>query len=354
MSTLYSFPFPIPVDHTRVKLKDVDSSAPGAEYINANYIRQPTESEQNEMSSSSENLAQQNNNSSSSSASCNNTSATSNGSGTPTTYASINQQPTKNCQSCQLLGKPCSQCSLKANEVRVECAVFGLFIKFLTNSFPLLVQTQAKRIVDVPVAAAGRRLSHRRRTAPRNRRHRREGPLQDVHRDAGLPGEHDTGLLEHDLAGEHPRDSDDHQRDRAGQKEVRKVLARPAAEPGVGPGPGDLPQRDEHRRLHAAGVSAGVAGAGRAQDLPVPLPGVARPRRPVRSGLRAQLSAGRERAPGAAAAGGTRAGKIRVFVLPAIVKSSQFSILGPNLCPLFGGNRSHGNVHCDRYDSGPD
>uniref|UniRef100_A0A8D8CRM6 protein-tyrosine-phosphatase n=1 Tax=Culex pipiens TaxID=7175 RepID=A0A8D8CRM6_CULPI len=107
----------LPFDHTRVKLKDVDSSAPGAEYINANYIRQPTESEQNEMSSSSENLAQQNNNSSSSSASCNNTSsATSNGSGTPTTYASINQQPTKNCQSCQLLGKPCSQCSLKANE----------------------------------------------------------------------------------------------------------------------------------------------------------------------------------------------------------------------------------------------
>lgn len=105
----------LPFDHTRVKLKDVDSSAPGAEYINANYIRQPTESEQNEMSSSSENLAQQNNNSSSS---CNNSSSSSNGGSgtTPTTYASINQQPTKNCQSCQLLGKPCSQCSMKANE----------------------------------------------------------------------------------------------------------------------------------------------------------------------------------------------------------------------------------------------
>lgn len=116
----------LPFDHTRVKLKDVDNSAPGAEYINANYIRQPTESEQNEMSSSSENLAQQttNNNSSSSSVtSCNtsSSSSTANGScGTPgvtaTTYASINQQPTKNCQSCQLLGKPCSQCSQKANE----------------------------------------------------------------------------------------------------------------------------------------------------------------------------------------------------------------------------------------------
>lgn len=116
----------LPFDHTRVKLKDVDNSAPGAEYINANYIRQPTESEQNEMSSSSENLAQQttNNNSSSSSVtSCNTSSSSSTANGscgnpgvTATTYASINQQPTKNCQSCQLLGKPCSQCSQKANE----------------------------------------------------------------------------------------------------------------------------------------------------------------------------------------------------------------------------------------------
>lgn len=104
----------LPFDHTRVKLKDVDSTQPGAEYINANYIRQPTESEQNDMNSSSENLAQQqqqhNNNST------NNTPANN-----AITYASINQQqqqqqPTKNCQSCQLLNKPCSQCSMKANE----------------------------------------------------------------------------------------------------------------------------------------------------------------------------------------------------------------------------------------------
>lgn len=96
----------LPFDHTRVKLKDVDNSQPGAEYINANYIRQPTEAEQNEMNSSSENLAQQghqNNNSTS-----NNSSSI--------TYASINQLPTKNCQSCQLLNKPCCQCSMKANE----------------------------------------------------------------------------------------------------------------------------------------------------------------------------------------------------------------------------------------------
>lgn len=100
----------LPFDHTRVKLKDVDNSQSGAEYINANYIRQPTEAEQNDMNSSSENLAQQghHNNNSTSNTTSSNFSAI--------TYASINQQPTKNCQSCQLLNKPCSQCSMKANE----------------------------------------------------------------------------------------------------------------------------------------------------------------------------------------------------------------------------------------------
>lgn len=29
----------ISVDHTRVKLKDVDPNVPGSEYINANYIK---------------------------------------------------------------------------------------------------------------------------------------------------------------------------------------------------------------------------------------------------------------------------------------------------------------------------
>lgn len=29
----------ISVDHTRVKLKDVDPNVPGAEYVNANYIK---------------------------------------------------------------------------------------------------------------------------------------------------------------------------------------------------------------------------------------------------------------------------------------------------------------------------
>ena len=29
----------VSVDHTRVKLKDVDPNVPGAEYINANYIK---------------------------------------------------------------------------------------------------------------------------------------------------------------------------------------------------------------------------------------------------------------------------------------------------------------------------
>lgn len=103
-----------------MKLKDVDSTQLGAEYINANYIRQPTESEQNDMNSSSENLAQQQQH---------NNNSTNTPANNAITYASINQQqqqqPTKNCQSCQLLNKPCSQCSMKANEVgsdpSVEC-----------------------------------------------------------------------------------------------------------------------------------------------------------------------------------------------------------------------------------------
>jgi protein tyrosine phosphatase len=33
------------VDHTRVKLKDVDPNTPGADYINANYIKTEEESE---------------------------------------------------------------------------------------------------------------------------------------------------------------------------------------------------------------------------------------------------------------------------------------------------------------------
>uniref|UniRef100_A0A182JH09 protein-tyrosine-phosphatase n=1 Tax=Anopheles atroparvus TaxID=41427 RepID=A0A182JH09_ANOAO len=101
----------LPFDHTRVKLKDVDSSVPGADYINANYIRQPTEAEQNDMSSSSENLTQSgvgggllNNGSATGNATNNNSTNGTNGLG----------QPTKGCSSCQLLNKPCAQCSLKA------------------------------------------------------------------------------------------------------------------------------------------------------------------------------------------------------------------------------------------------
>lgn len=47
----------ISVDHTRVKLRDVDHNTPGAEYINANYIRTSIiDNETNYLSSSSESL----------------------------------------------------------------------------------------------------------------------------------------------------------------------------------------------------------------------------------------------------------------------------------------------------------
>lgn len=79
------------VDHTRVKLVDVDTTQIGAEYINANYIRQPSETDQCDMNSSStENL------SASLCAAC--------------TFA----QQQKNCQNCQLLNKTCVQCAMKS------------------------------------------------------------------------------------------------------------------------------------------------------------------------------------------------------------------------------------------------
>lgn len=79
------------VDHTRVKLSDVDTSTIGAEYINANYIRQPTEADQCDMNSSStENLSAQ------------------------LCAACTFSQQQKNCQNCQILNKTCVQCAMKS------------------------------------------------------------------------------------------------------------------------------------------------------------------------------------------------------------------------------------------------
>lgn len=79
------------VDHTRVKLIDIDPTKAGAEYINANYIRQPTEADQLcDMNSSSENLNSQ----------------------LCQSCTVANQQ--KNCQNCQMLNKTCVQCAIKS------------------------------------------------------------------------------------------------------------------------------------------------------------------------------------------------------------------------------------------------
>ncbi|XP_055923172.1 tyrosine-protein phosphatase corkscrew isoform X3 [Eupeodes corollae] len=80
----------LPYDHTRVKLSDVDRSIAGAEYINANYIRLPTDGDLNNMSSSSESL--------NTVSSC------------PACTAAYMQ---KNCQNCQMLNKTCVQCAMK-------------------------------------------------------------------------------------------------------------------------------------------------------------------------------------------------------------------------------------------------
>ena len=59
---------------------------------------------------------------------------------------------------------------------------------------------------------------------------------QDVHRDAGVPGQHEERLLADGVAGEQQDHRHDHQRARAWQAQVRKVLARRGE------------QRDLHRR----------------------------------------------------------------------------------------------------------
>ncbi|XP_054731113.1 tyrosine-protein phosphatase corkscrew isoform X2 [Anastrepha obliqua] len=85
----------LPYDHTRVKLLDVDKNLPGSEYINANYIRLPTDSDLNSMSSSSESL-----NVTGLVASC------------PACTAA---QMQKNCPNCQMLNKTCVQCAVKSS-----------------------------------------------------------------------------------------------------------------------------------------------------------------------------------------------------------------------------------------------
>ncbi|XP_037028783.1 tyrosine-protein phosphatase corkscrew-like [Bradysia coprophila] len=80
----------LPIDHTRVKLKDVDTTVPGSEYINANYIRQAIDTEQCDRTSSVENISIQ---------SCSGCTAT---------------QQQKLCQNCKMLNKTCVQCAMKA------------------------------------------------------------------------------------------------------------------------------------------------------------------------------------------------------------------------------------------------
>ncbi|KAH8419721.1 hypothetical protein KR009_001581 [Drosophila setifemur] len=82
----------LPYDHTRVKLLDVEHSVAGAEYINANYIRLPTDGDLYNMSSSSESL----------------------NSSVPSCPACSAAQTQRNCPNCQLLNKTCVQCAVKS------------------------------------------------------------------------------------------------------------------------------------------------------------------------------------------------------------------------------------------------
>ncbi|XP_039152682.1 tyrosine-protein phosphatase corkscrew isoform X4 [Drosophila simulans] len=82
----------LPYDHTRVKLLDVEHSVAGAEYINANYIRLPTDGDLYNMSSSSESL----------------------NSSVPSCPACTAAQTQRNCSNCQLMNKTCVQCAVKS------------------------------------------------------------------------------------------------------------------------------------------------------------------------------------------------------------------------------------------------
>ncbi|KAH8360738.1 hypothetical protein KR084_001608 [Drosophila pseudotakahashii] len=82
----------LPYDHTRVKLLDVERNVAGAEYINANYIRLPTDGDLYNMSSSSESL----------------------NSSVPSCPACTAAQTQRNCSNCQLLNKTCVQCAVKS------------------------------------------------------------------------------------------------------------------------------------------------------------------------------------------------------------------------------------------------
>lgn len=78
------------VDHTRVILRDVDNSLPGAEYINANYIR-PLDGDQNaDIMTSMASLENLN-----------------------ASYATLsNSHGNGKCVNCQLLNKMCVQCAI--------------------------------------------------------------------------------------------------------------------------------------------------------------------------------------------------------------------------------------------------
>uniref|UniRef100_A0A1A9VWP8 protein-tyrosine-phosphatase n=1 Tax=Glossina austeni TaxID=7395 RepID=A0A1A9VWP8_GLOAU len=93
-------------DHTRVKLIDVDHSVAGAEYINANYIRLPTDGEQSiNMNASQESL---------------------NAMMVTSCPACTAVQMQKNCPNCQILNKTCVQCAVKtATMLYSNCVTCG-------------------------------------------------------------------------------------------------------------------------------------------------------------------------------------------------------------------------------------
>lgn len=109
----------LPFDHTRVKITDVDTSVLGAEYINANYIRQYADNEHADgtaVDSCSPSLC----------------------------AACIFQQQQKNCPNCQILNRTCVQCAMKSTTIPINgnCTNCGKKTEYRNRRSDTYIATQ--------------------------------------------------------------------------------------------------------------------------------------------------------------------------------------------------------------------
>lgn len=142
-----TYTFLCTVDHTRVKLKDIDHSTSGSEYINANYIRQPLEHEAGDINSSSENLSSNSGSTTSLTGVCSNCTA-----------AALQ----KSCPHCQQLQKTCVPCAMKSATLPMgsnpNCTQCGTSKNKLSDTNGLQKHQRSESTSSrVPAITAGKR-----------------------------------------------------------------------------------------------------------------------------------------------------------------------------------------------------